>query len=279
MVHRLFFCFIHIPKCGASSFDEILSRNFKSQYLKLPHQLYEVPISAFNLNLYIQEDENRLGIGGHRISLDIPFSNIYKYQPIAISFIRDPIKRIRSEFFYVKKLPGNVGQKPAIWKYSYSDYLRYLIKDISSFNEIDSYQTNYLIGKSKFNFTNIEKLTEAQKLLLFPLEQFDDACLYLEKKFPDYFSDMSFVKRNLNPTLLSEEEQSLETELSARLVQDIQLCSLANQEFSHLLNSQFTPKELAKARQEFKYRCWRRRCFYDPIQRLTGKVHRLTASW
>lgn len=60
---RYFFFFIHIPKCGGTSFDSILIRNLRNQFLFLPHQLYEGPIDSFNLKLYINENNNRMGIG------------------------------------------------------------------------------------------------------------------------------------------------------------------------------------------------------------------------
>lgn len=179
----------------------------------------------------------------------------------------------------MKNLPGNVGQKTSRWEMSYADYLKHLISDESVFKKIDSYQTRYLLGNLDFNFKTINNLVDSQKLLLFPLREFDDACIYLENKFPAYFSDTFFVKRNINPTHLSEKEEELEAELSSKLVQDVRLLLLAEKQFSGLINIQFTPQELAKARKEFRYRCWQRRLFYEPIQRLTGTVHRLTSSW
>lgn len=101
---RIFFCFIHIPKCGGLTFDDILVRNLGDSYLRLRSQLYEGPIAAHKIGTFIRESDTRRGIGGHRVTLDFPDLEEATIQ--AISFVRDPLERVRSEFFYVKQLPG-----------------------------------------------------------------------------------------------------------------------------------------------------------------------------
>ena len=279
-MNRSFFCFIHIPKCGGLSFDDIFSRNLGDRYQRFPHHLYEGPISSFNLKLYIQETSDRVGAGGHRFSLDLPFGEIEKCDIKAICFVRDPIARIRSEFFYLKTLPGSVGQNPLIRELDYADYLKILLQDQQKRENISQYQTSHLWGNLRLSDDFLNKMMATQKVLLFPLERFDDACLYLEATFPIYFSDTSFVKTNINEKRKkSDMESELELELSPLLLADKKLIDLARQQTSHLISEVFGARELAQARQKFENRCQNRSTLREPIKRLARKIYRVAASW
>lgn len=275
---RDFFCFIHIPKCGGQTFDAVLQRNLGPAYLRLPHELYEGFIPAFNLKLYIEESSSRLAIGGHRISLDQP--DLDESQTIirSISFIRNPIDRIRSEFFYIKNLPGNVSQNKLIRQLSYPDYLQHLMTHPDDLEHIRSYQTRHLFGKRLASIDTVTELINAQKLFLFPLDRFEDACIYLENAFPTVFRDASFVERNVNKKQPQSDENYLEQELQEKLTQDNELYHLAQTQMNDLL-APFTPQEWAIAKRNFQRRCWLRQRFYAPVQRLTHKLNRITSSW
>lgn len=278
-MNRSFFCFIHIPKCGGLSFDDILRRNLRQGYQRFPHHLYEGPIPAFNLKLYIEESISRVGMGSHRLSLDLPFADVEACDLKAISFVRNPIERIRSEFFYLKQLPGNVGQNPLIRQFTYPDYLQHLLKNPSDLAPLAQSQINYLFGKLSYSNDTLKKLVDSKQVLLFPLERFDHACLYLEKTFPNYFTDASFAKQNVNPKQPSQESASLESAVSAQLTMDNNLVAIAHQQTDRLISEAFSPKELSLAQQQFDRRCRKRRLLYEPVQKLTRKLYQKTALW
>lgn len=272
---KKFFCFIHIPKCGGLTFDDILVRNLGHSYLRLPHQLYEGPIAAHNIGLFAQESEARLGIGGHRISLDLP--DIEGITTQAISFVRDPLSRLRSEFFYIQKLPGEIGQKKVMRNMNYPDYLNYYLTHPKQLEKLGGYQTDHLFGNIPYSDDYLAKVLKTNKLLLFPLERFDDACLYLEKVFPNYFRDASFVERNVNMYEENKQYEELEQALRAQLAKDNALYSLAVRQLDTNMADQFDADELLKAKKSFRRRCYKRKYAYHPLQRLTSKLDRATA--
>ncbi|NJO46154.1 MAG: sulfotransferase family 2 domain-containing protein [Oscillatoriales cyanobacterium RM2_1_1] len=279
-MNRIFFCFIHIPKCGGVTFNEILKRNFRNSYLRLPHELYEGSLPRFNLQLYISESIERKGIGGHRMSLDLPFIELNNVDLKAICFVRNPIDRIRSEFFYIKKLPGKISQNTLIHNHNcYPSYLKHLLENPEDRKVTENYQTRYLFGELPTNFIFLEKLISSGQLLLFPLEQFDLACLFLERCFPDDFKDTSYVKRNVNKIEKYSNYQALEEELESKLVKDKKLYEIARQQFDNLISEGFSDWQLRKAKNNFERRCLIRRYCYSPAQRLTRKLHYLTNLW
>ncbi|NJM99225.1 MAG: hypothetical protein HC800_20660 [Phormidesmis sp. RL_2_1] len=144
-----------------------MHRNLKQGYQRFPHHLYEGPVPAFNLKLYIEESSSRLGIGGHRLSLDLPFADVEACDLTAISFVRNPIERLRSEFFYLKQLPGNVGQNPLIRQFTYPDYLQHLLQNPSDLAPLAQYQTKHLFGKLPHSHDTLHKLVASQKYFYF----------------------------------------------------------------------------------------------------------------
>ncbi len=275
---KLFLCFIHIPKCGGMTFDEILKRNLGNQYLRVPHGLYEGPIPRFNLKLYIEESNTRLAIGGHRICLDLPFDELKSVDLKAICFVREPLARLRSEFFYIKQLPGNVGQNKLIRQLEYPQYLEYLLQNPTACKKISHYQIQHLFGKLPIDFDLLTDLIDSHQLLLFPLEQFSQACLYLEKALPNHFINASYVKRNINQKITDNKYQDLETKLRSQLIPDNRLYTLAEHQFKTLIDQTFSPSELKQAQSNFARGCQLHKYFYEPAQRLTYKLYRLASS-
>jgi len=274
---RVFFTFIHIPKCGGTTFHDILNRNLGHAYRNIYHGLYEDPISNYNLRLYIEESDIRLGIGGHRLSLDLPFFDCPNIDIKAISFVREPIERIRSEYFYVKLLPGNISQNEKIHQYDYSKYLEYLIKDEEARNKIGKYQLDFLFGKLQPSFNYIEKLIENNRFFLLPLDKFSQACLLLEKKFPDLIKDASFIKKNVRKEKKNKSFENLENQLRQLIINDYKLYKIANKQLSQLMTSYYNPQELEQAEKDFNRRCLRRKYIHSPIQEFFRKLYRLSS--
>lgn len=276
---KLFFCFIHIPKCGGTTFHDILKRNLGDSYQNIYHGLYEGSIPSYNLKLYIEESSIRTGIGGHRLSLDLPFFDCKKVDIKAISFIREPIERIRSEYFYVKSLSGNIGQNSNVRNYDYSEYLQYLIDNQSARDKIGKYQLKFLFGKLQPSFKRIEKLVASKNLFLFPLDKFDLACLLLEKEFPGLLKDASFFKQNVRYNHQKQSLNDLEKKLNKLIIDDKKLYNIADKQLNNLISSYYTPKELKKAKIYFHHRCLKRKYIYSPFQEFSRKIYRLSSSW
>lgn len=276
---RLFFCFIHIPKCGGMTFHSILQRNLGDSYLQTNQGLREGPLLTQDIKSYIEEKGQRFGIGGHRIRLDLPFFDCPNVEIKAISFIRSPIERIRSHYFYVNALKSNFGKDTVIRNLSYQEYLNYLVEHPEEATKIGEYQLSYLFGKQKPSFSYLERLISNQHLLLFPLDQFDKACLFLEKKFPDTIKDASYTKRNFRKNDKESSTKNIENKLAKICIQDSKLYQVANEQISLLLSSIYSERELQQAEKDFKYRCLQRQYIYSPIQEFCRKVYRVSSSW
>ena len=236
---RVFF-FVHIPKCAGSTLRAIMRRNFREGYME-EYRLLEPRALR-----YRREDLDRLidfvprlrFFSGHCISADLPYDRA-DLEVIGIAAVRDPVERILSWYSYNRnshrydqiEKRQDLGSylENAIREYDYgADPWRWCqIPDL-----VDLHGANGL--------ARIGQLVEQRKLFLFPMQRFDEMMCFLERTWPQDFTDCAYAERE-NPStydqaLTAEIRQKLER-LSALppIQEDIRLVGLADKELTQMI--------------------------------------------
>ena len=261
---RVFF-FVHIPKCAGSTFKAITRRNFRDGYME-EYRLLEPRALR-----YRREDLDRLidfvprlrFFSGHCISADLPYDRA-DLEVIGIAAVRDPIERILSWYSYnrnshrydqiEKRQDLGTYLENAIREYDYAaDPWRWCqIPDL-----VDLHGAHGL--------ARIGQLVERRKLFLFPVQRFDEMMCFLERTWPEDFSDCAYAGRENRSTydqaLTAEIRQKLER-LSALppIQEDIRLVELADQGLTRMIAARPDGAEgFARHLREFGARCDRAR--------------------
>lgn len=243
MKRELFFIHVHIPKCGGSTFQDLLKRNFSK-----PGAYYrEAPIvmqkhKSIEIELMIQRASYVEVFSSHHVSLDLPFS-LEKPKVIAISHVRNPVERFVSQFFYEKNRvnsPGVLHFDSNIKDMTLDEYIEYGLEKGKDPMHIKG-QVWWLSGKTdNSGIQEIDKLIDQRKLYLFPLERFDESCVLLEKLFPGYFKNCAYIKLNVG-----QQKNELSENIKSRIDKylnplDHKLMEIANSQLDKLKNKIFS---------------------------------------
>ena len=256
---------IHIPKCAGSSFVAILKKNFypyfgdgrsylsDASFKYTKEQITEILTHFPQLQCF----------SDHKLTIDLPFDN-HKFDVQTIAFVRNPISRFLSHYFYCRHDPIN-NFDPLAKKLDLENYV-----DEVLFREkrqgLYNGQTYHLTGINTDKYLEqVKNLTNNHKLLLFQVEYFDESCVFLEKLYPDYFSNCTYIPQNISQKdqVLT---QSLQEKIQAEMSLDYQLLELSKQQRLKLSKYLFSSEEEKKTEvDKFKNRCDRlKRTFESP---------------
>jgi hypothetical protein len=157
---------------------------------------------------------------------------------------------------------------------SLGEYTDYLLAQSSRIH-IES-QACFLTGMSGARgLQEIESHLSSGKLLLFPLEKFDESCVILERIFPDDFRNCAYAMRNA-----SEKDQEITEQTVGKIEKlhftqvDLRLLALAENHLDNLIEINFDNLEdFGEYLAGFRSRCkWRRSWPYS----LFSVLHRGT---
>jgi hypothetical protein len=121
-------------------------------------------------------------------------------------------------------------------------------------------------GKSFDDMTIIKQALGTARAFLFPIERFDESCICLERLFPNFFSDLSYVRANVSKkdAEVTEEDRQL---VYRYLKLDDPLFALAEKFLDQTLDRAFhSDDDRNSALTEFQDRCARRfHNFFPPV--------------
>ena len=155
---------------------------------------------------------------GHKISLDLPFNRDHlKIQ--AFTWVRDPIDRFVSHYFFHRNHTTMVPQAKAM---DLNEYTEWALKEQN--------QPMYINGQTKFlsggDLEKIQRVVARGQLLIFPLKKLQESFFVLGHMFPDVFKDLKVRTKNV-----SEKDQVIPENFKERILpyvaDDIQLLELA----------------------------------------------------
>lgn len=246
MQRNKIFIHVHIPKCGGTTFQNILKQNVSK-----PRAFYrEAPLvmhkhNSIDIKLMIERASHIEVFSSHHVSLDLPF-NLEKPKVIAISHVRDPIDRFISHFFYEKRRSNKKGVihfDSNINNMTLDQYVDFCLENREEYMHIKD-QVTWLTGKTdNKGIEEVDKLVKQGQLYLFPLDRFDESCVLLEKLYTSNFNNCAFVKLNVSQ---QKNEISENTKLKIdKLINptDYKLVEIANNQLNRLCREFFTSNE------------------------------------
>tara|TARA_Y100000991_G_C21960705_1_gene344327 strand:- start:317 stop:1051 length:735 start_codon:yes stop_codon:yes gene_type:complete len=228
--------FVHIPKTAGTSFRKtIVDNNFNVENIaRFRGFRWAISSNFTNMNL----------IGGH---MAFGLHHFTKYDCDYITFLRDPIDRSISHYFFIKQSP--LKQKNMHVNYSQRQINRlYSLERIFHKNRfkkyklfsswlIDNMQTRYLAGwkhyylpKNSKLLLNIAKNNLKNKIKAFGLkEEYDDSIKIFENIF-DWKKNNQIVDRQMTTRIKKEV-----TDLDLRAVKDNNLLDIELYDFAQEL--------------------------------------------
>lgn len=187
---------IHIPKCAGSTFTSILKSNFgvgfRDGRCLISDRSFK--LSAAQVSETLSQFPTIQCLSDHKLSLDLPWS---QFQMKVLCFVRDPMERLLSHYWYSRQAVPNRFDEEAI-EHPLSRYLQVVLKENPRY-DLQNGQTHHLCGyQDQVDFDRVTSLVDQGDLILLPVERFAEACQLLECLFPDDLPDCSYVKKNIS---------------------------------------------------------------------------------
>ncbi len=254
MRRRDFYVFIHIPKCGGSTFNTILRNLFGVGYAAEYGILNNYQYNASQVKQIIDWYPDLKCLASHRLSLDLPFDH-KDTSVTAITFVRDPIERFVSHYFYHRY---NTEIFPQTKTLDIDAYTQYLLRSPQEGMHIRS-QTGFLSGSAdQRGIDLIRERVQSKQVLCFPLSRFDEACVTLERMFPGDFFNCAYAHReNVSTKDQEVTDGTLTRILKLDFVEvDLQLVDLATVQLDRLIDEYFEDDQtFAADSRSFRKRC------------------------
>lgn len=260
---------VHVRKCGGSTFyHQILQRQFGRGFYR-DSSLIDDVYGRAEVEQILANCPWLQAYSSHKITLDLPFRHP-QATVIAIAFVRDPVERFLSQYFYLRHHPK--AWDPAAQALDLGAYLQHVEQHPELQGLRQSSQLEHLTGAR--GQPGLERLTsylEHPHLHLIPVEHFDAACLYFEHAYPALLSDCSYESAT-NRSKIDEAPTTEQREQIERLVDaaDHDLFRIAQQRFQGQLDAEgLVGDELENRLVEFRSRCCERgsRHWWDWLKR------------
>jgi hypothetical protein len=248
---QFFFC--HIPKTAGTTFGRILSRNFGRAFYSYYGLWDERCFTRVEVAGMCELHPQYRCIASHMFSLDLPETAAGR--PVqALAFVRHPLERVSSLYFYDLQLARENGVELARDPRAYFEQL-----------VREKRQKRFFNGQTRHLLRGVEQAdplawlrgqcTRGQVLLL-PVEHFSKALLLLEKLYPRDFPNTAFTGKLKTTARPQEIPDELLQEMEAANAEDMALYHLATESFDHLVQENLGgEEEIAALAQAHSARC------------------------
>jgi hypothetical protein len=186
-------------------------------------------------------------------SLDLPYESA-KWELSAFSFIRHPVDRALSLYFHNVRMNQESIENEYVKKIE--PFFEKVFKEKIDPGFFD-YQTRFFLPQADFASAvqNIVELVRDRKVLLAPLNRFADACLLLEKRFPDDFVDAAFTRLHMQSPRDQEIPRWVKDKILEHNPRDLELFNSVTKIFSEQFAEHYCDETaLAVAKTDFTNR-------------------------
>ena len=271
---NLIFINAHPPRVGGGCFLAVMRAIQKEStiYDGMIYQSKNELLTEKEVKKYLEINPTKFFISSHRITLEVPM----KTKNIKlIAFVRNPINKIRSHYLWSRKVEAD-DEFPEARQMTFLNFVKKFVHN-SSKSKVETLLSSFMVNQINFLYPNyknqravMEKMIRENKLLLFPVEEFDHVCVLLEKMYPKFFTDMSFsldsnwtTLRKLVDNNILKSENSL-----TYLKNDYELWSRSLSFLKEKIKTYFeNEKEFNNLLVKF-----RRRCLKKKIGRIQGHI-------
>lgn len=251
--------FLHIPKSAGSTIQTIFKRQYRRNAFFVPGKHPDLDVIKEKL---ASKNDLRLCFGHMDFGMHDVVGQDYKYATI----IRDPIERVISQYYYVKRQPEHHLYNHAFRDNNFS-LAEYVENGLST--ELNNGQVRILVGAGGFHknvhtkydipFGKCEpwmldeaKLNIEKHFVFFGLQEYFDESLVLMKKELGWRWDIGYVSRNITRSRKKASELDSKTIKIIRDANalDIELYDWSKANFLSRLEkeSSYIEKELRKLR-------------------------------
>ena len=188
MNEKLFF-HAHIGKCAGTTFNNILQANFAPLMLMEYPMLFDVPFPRDHIRWYVELYNYRC-ISSHNLRwTEIPYEQFPGLH--TVSFVRAPVRRIMSNYYY-QRTRKDVRQDQCVNRYPLDELVNMVLNNDIEAPYLFNSQLHTLVGDDTLD--RVEVMVHTGHFCLFQTERFNEACVLLEKLYPNDFRDCSFPK-------------------------------------------------------------------------------------
>jgi hypothetical protein len=240
---RTVFVHIHVPKCGGTSFNEVLWRNFRLGFQMDYGRFSMLRPTADQLEWVLWRNPSIQAIAGHRFHTRLNYETP-SHRIVAVTFVRDPVQHMASCYNFMRRMGY-----PGVSRLT----MRRAVEWILGRGEVPDLKLPWVArGQVEHldadrDLDRIEHVVGEGSLCVFPVERFDDACLLLGHRFPEHFRHTSFRVKNVTPR--DQEPDSGVVELLHEHDRDsFTLHALALRWLDEALAEAMSPADLARAR-------------------------------
>jgi len=253
---------VHVPKAGGSTLRQLFNRNFAEGFYNSNSLLETKQYTRADVSEIVRCHPWLRCFSDHKLSLDLPYDQA-ESRVMAISFVRDPVERFISRYFFHR----NFEEVACIaQRMSFRDFAQEELINGNAHPQTNS-QIYFLNGGRSFDDMSLIKSAIAtNQAYLFPIERFDEACICLERLFPESFKDLSYVRTNVSKkdTAIDPDDQLF---VAKYLEKDQPVWDLANNFLNQTLEKVFANEDEKVNRLEaFRELCGRRYHNFQPSQ-------------
>ncbi|MDA9764137.1 MAG: sulfotransferase family 2 domain-containing protein [Opitutales bacterium] len=259
-----FFFFIHVPKAAGITFRTIMKRNFRRQHRDFAADFYEDAISAETIRFALKQGSGLRAASSHRFTADLPY-DLQNLNIVGISFLRNPVDRFISNYYYVKKLPIKN-------EITNSNSLEEFVASIEA--NPNTYKDQNLQSKTlKLSYDSLAEKLQTGQLHLFPVDKYDHSLILLQKRYPLDFRDVSYKRRNVNKSKPDTTPEDLRARIANLENIDLKLYELSKEYLDTSLKNDFQEGEIETYFKRNRRNCKIRSLFLDFCVTFSEKVH------